>query len=78
MTDVEVVPDSGPLEFYGWLSVMLGVAGATAASALLVDVSEIAAVVTFALIVFQVEAPDSDNTQPSMHCMAERTRFGLK
>jgi hypothetical protein len=43
----------------------------------LVDVSEIAAVVIFALIVFQVEAPDSDNTQPSMHCMAERTRFGL-
>ncbi len=39
---------------YGWASVALGIAGATAALALLVDVSEIAAVVIFALIGFHV------------------------
>jgi len=39
---------------YGWVSVTLGVAGAAAAGALLVDVSEIAAVVIFALIGFHV------------------------
>lgn len=39
---------------YGWVSVTLGVAGAAAAGALLVDVSEIAAVVIFALIIFHV------------------------
>lgn len=39
---------------YGWVSVTLGMAGAAAAGALLVDVSEIAAVVIFALIIFHV------------------------
>jgi hypothetical protein len=39
---------------FGWVSVTLGVAGAAAAGALLVDVSEIAAVVIFALIIFHV------------------------
>jgi len=39
---------------YGWLSVMLGVAGIAAACALLVDVSEIAVVVILALIVFHL------------------------
>lgn len=39
---------------YGWVSVALGTAGAAAAGALVVEVSEIAAVVIFALIIFQV------------------------
>jgi len=39
---------------YGWLSVMLGVAGIAAACALLVDVSDIAVVVILALIVFHL------------------------
>jgi len=39
---------------YGWVSILLGVAGTTAAAALLVEVSEIAVVVIFALIVFHL------------------------
>ncbi len=39
---------------HGWVSVTLGMAGAAAAGALLVEVSEIAAVVIFALIIFHV------------------------
>lgn len=39
---------------YGWMSVALGIAGTAAALALLIDVSEIAAVVIFALVGFHV------------------------
>jgi len=45
---------AGLTKDYGWMSVAFGIAGAAAALALLVDVSEIAAVVIFALIGFHV------------------------